>query len=67
MMMDDETLLRDRKELTQLLADQRLRRERVIERSNVCGVWRQWLIDDIESCIAGLEEDIALIDEEMAQ
>jgi hypothetical protein len=64
--MDDETLLRDRKELTQLLAGQRLRLQRA-EESSVYGAWRQWLIDDIESCIAGLEEDIALIDEEMAQ
>jgi hypothetical protein len=62
----DETLLRDRKELTQLLAGQRLRLERAKE-SSVYGAWRQWLIGDIEACIAGLEEDIALIDEEMAQ
>jgi hypothetical protein len=66
MMMDDETLLRDRKELTQLLAGQRIRLERVKE-SRVYGAWRQWLLSDIAACIAGLEEDIALIDEEMAQ
>jgi hypothetical protein len=64
--MDDETLLRDRNELMQLLAGQKLRRERV-ETSNVYGAWRQWLIDDIESCIAGLEEEISLIDEVMEQ
>jgi hypothetical protein len=62
----DETLLRDRKELTQLLAGQRLRLERAQE-SSIYGAWRQWLIGDIEACIAGLEEEIALIDEEMAQ
>jgi len=64
-MMDDETLLRDRKELTQLLAGQRRRLDAVAE-SDVYGAWRrQW----IEACfaIAGLEEAIAIIDEEMAQ
>jgi hypothetical protein len=58
----DETLLRDREELMQLLADQR-RRLDAVQESSVYGAWRQW----IEACIAGLEEDIALIDEEMAQ
>jgi hypothetical protein len=64
--MDDETLLRDREELTQLLADQRIRLERVQE-SSVYDAWRQWLISDIEACIAGIEEEISLIDEVMEQ